>query len=54
MHDIGKSGWYSIIPIYNLILLVREGDRGDNEYGPDPKNDYSSLDADTLDSHLIN
>lgn len=38
MHDVGKSGWFILIPIYNLILAVTEGDKGPNEYGPDPKN----------------
>ena len=37
MHDVGKSGWYILIPIYNLVLTVTEGDNGDNEYGADPK-----------------
>jgi uncharacterized membrane protein YhaH (DUF805 family) len=22
MHDVGKSGWFILIPIYNFILLV--------------------------------
>lgn len=22
MHDVGKSGWFVLFPIYNLILLV--------------------------------
>ena len=22
MHDVGKSGWFILVPIYNLILLV--------------------------------
>ena len=39
MHDVGKSGWYCLIPIYNIILCCTEGDRGVNEYGPDPKNE---------------
>ena len=38
MHDVGKSGWYLLIPIYNLILACTEGDYGSNEYGKDPKN----------------
>ncbi|MDI9366085.1 MAG: DUF805 domain-containing protein [Flavobacterium sp.] len=38
MHDVGKSGWYLLIPIYNLILVFTEGTRGENEYGADPKN----------------
>jgi len=37
MHDVGKSGWFALIPIYNFILAVTEGDRGSNEYGADPK-----------------
>lgn len=47
MHDVGKSGWFILIPIYNLILAVTEGDAGENEYGPDPKGQSSSelLDA---------
>ena len=36
MHDVGKSGWYLLIPIYNLILACTEGDYGDNEFGDDP------------------
>jgi uncharacterized membrane protein YhaH (DUF805 family) len=39
MHDVGKSGWYILIPIYNLILFCTNGDTGPNEYGPDPKAD---------------
>ena len=38
MHDVGKSGWYLLIPIYSLILLFTAGVEGSNEYGPDPKN----------------
>ncbi len=44
MHDIGKSGWMlfvSFIPfigsIWMLVLLVTEGDHGENVYGEDPK-----------------
>ena len=52
MHDVGKSGWFILIPIYNFILSVSEGDTGSNEYGPDPKDEVST-DSDSLDSHLI-
>lgn len=38
MHDVGKSGWYLLIPIYSFILAVTEGEKGSNQYGPDPKN----------------
>ncbi|OEJ99057.1 cytochrome [Flavivirga aquatica] len=37
MHDVGKSGWYLLIPIYSLILAVTEGESGSNQYGADPK-----------------
>lgn len=37
MHDVGKSGWFLLIPFYNLILACTEGERGDNEYGLNPK-----------------
>ena len=48
LHDTGKSGWWwvlGIIPLVSyvgsIILLVyycTDGDRGSNQYGPDPKN----------------
>lgn len=44
MHDIGKSGWFLLIPLYRLILLCTEGDHGPNEYGPDPKGGDGSFD----------
>ncbi|MFC5409370.1 DUF805 domain-containing protein [Larkinella bovis] len=37
MHDVGKSGWYALVPVYNLILACTEGTAGANEYGNDPK-----------------
>ena len=39
MHDVGKSGWYILIPIYNFILACTDGDSEDNEYGSNPKKD---------------
>lgn len=43
LHDTNKSGWYlllGLIPLVNfylLYLMFVEGDRGPNQYGPDPK-----------------
>ena len=36
MHDVGKSGWYILIPIYDLILACTQGVKGENEYGTEP------------------
>lgn len=49
MHDVGKSGWYILIPIYNLILACTNGEVGSNLYGPDPKAEGAEI----ID-HLIN
>ena len=44
LHDIGKSGWWiliGLIPVIGSIILLvwycREGQRCENEWGPDPK-----------------
>lgn len=50
LHDVGKSGWFYFIiliplvgPIWLLVLFATEGDKGSNEYGPDPKADYNEF-----------
>jgi uncharacterized membrane protein YhaH (DUF805 family) len=44
LHDTNKSGWMLLIgfiPLVGSIILIvfyaTEGDRGQNQYGPDPK-----------------
>lgn len=37
MHDVNKSGWFLLIPIYNLVLACTSGTNGENQYGEDPK-----------------
>ena len=38
MHDNDKSGWWILVPIYNIIVIwFMEGTRGPNRFGPDPK-----------------
>jgi uncharacterized membrane protein YhaH (DUF805 family) len=36
-HDIGMSGWMQLIPFFMIVLFFKEGDKGPNKYGPDPK-----------------
>jgi uncharacterized membrane protein YhaH (DUF805 family) len=36
-HDIGRSGWWQIIPFYGFWLLFKDGDMWPNEYGYNPK-----------------
>lgn len=43
MHDVGKSGWFILIPIYNLILTCTDSQPGSNEYGPNPKTGASDV-----------
>jgi uncharacterized membrane protein YhaH (DUF805 family) len=35
-HDINKSGWYFLIPLYNIYLSLLSGTKGNNDYGIDP------------------
>jgi len=37
-HDRGNSGWYQIIPFYQLWMIFAEGEKGVNDYGNPPKN----------------
>ncbi len=37
MYDVGKSGWYIPVPLYSLILILYDGQNGNNVYGNDPK-----------------
>lgn len=53
MHDVGKSGWFLLIPIYNLILAITPGEVGPNKYGPDPKNASAIADSEVLDDQLL-
>ncbi len=50
LHDVGKSGWMiliNLIPlvgfIWYIVLMVTDSNSGDNEYGPNPKNNKNQL-----------
>lgn len=55
-HDIGRSGWWQLIPFYGFVLLFEDGDRQKNEYGSNPKypEEVDVLESETLDGHLKN
>ncbi len=36
MHDSGRSGWWVIVPVVNLVFLCWDSQLGSNEYGIDP------------------
>lgn len=36
IHDTGHSGWFILVPIYNIILLFSDTQRKPNEYGQAP------------------
>ena len=33
MHDVGRSGWFYLVPIYNIVLLCTNSNSGTNKYG---------------------
>jgi len=37
MHDLGRSGWWILVPVVNLVFMFLDSQSGDNEYGPNPK-----------------
>ncbi|MDB5272278.1 MAG: rane protein [Chitinophagaceae bacterium] len=49
-HDLGKIGWYQIIPFYFIALLFVKGDLGLNEYDIKDKAKIPGR-SDILDSH---
>ncbi|MXV38462.1 DUF805 domain-containing protein [Flavobacteriaceae bacterium Ap0902] len=39
VHDVNRSGWNVLIPLYNLYLVFSPGDKIDNDYGVNPVED---------------
>ncbi|RDC57953.1 DUF805 domain-containing protein [Pedobacter chinensis] len=42
-HDLGRSGWWIIIPFYGFVMLFGPGDYGPNEYGDNPKGEGNDI-----------
>ena len=36
VHDVDRAGWFILVPMYNLVLVLRRGDSGENRFGPPP------------------
>lgn len=36
LHDTGRSGWYLLLPIVNIVMLCQTGDPNPNRYGAPP------------------
>lgn len=37
MHDIGRSGWWILVPFVNLVFLCFDSQPDANQYGANPK-----------------
>jgi uncharacterized membrane protein YhaH (DUF805 family) len=42
MHDTNHSGWWILFPLYNLALLMFNGEPTANRFGPAPKTGEAS------------
>jgi uncharacterized membrane protein YhaH (DUF805 family) len=36
MHDIGRAGWWQLVPVYSWYLAAQPGVESDNRYGVPP------------------
>ncbi|MFM2225237.1 MAG: hypothetical protein RJA07_1439 [Bacteroidota bacterium] len=42
-HDKDKAGWYLIYPIYIFSMIFADGDKRENQYGQNPKENNIDL-----------
>jgi uncharacterized membrane protein YhaH (DUF805 family) len=48
MHDVGKSGWYLLIPIYSLVLACQDSEPKVNKWGENPKGTGNDTEIDAI------
>lgn len=41
LHDVGRSGWWILVPIVNFVMCCFDSQAQENKYGPNPKQDES-------------
>jgi uncharacterized membrane protein YhaH (DUF805 family) len=37
LHDTGRSAWWMLLPIVNIVFFAQDGNAGTNKFGADPK-----------------
>jgi len=37
LHDVGRSGWWILVPVVNFVFCCFDSQSGKNGYGPNPK-----------------
>lgn len=37
MHDVGRNGWYILVPVMALLWVLSDGKKEENQYGPEPE-----------------
>ena len=42
LHDIGRSGWWILVPVVNFVMCCFASQAQENKYGPNPEQAESS------------
>jgi uncharacterized membrane protein YhaH (DUF805 family) len=37
LHDVGRSGWWILVPVVNFVMCCFDSQAQENKYGPNPK-----------------